>query len=372
VTGGWVLFELPRATAFYLALYLLTLIVHVVFMNYVLAGSLYLALVSLFTGGPRRRRQKSATALVLRDWMPFSVSAAITAGVAPLLFIQLLYQRAFYTANLLLFHRWMAILPVLIVGFYLTYVLKSRVIGGWPAALRAVVGVGAAACFLFTAWSWTENHLLSLQEERWPAFAASDHVMYFEPLLVARVILWCAGALPTMILVVSWQLLHRERSTVEPTPPGEVRTAAVLGWAGLAVAALTAAGYVAVARPELRATLTSTESLTCASAIAAGAFVLTVAWIIQWRSARLKLGALLTGSIAWLLSIAGMTALREIQRLSRMDLAALHEIHARVATRGGVLVFALSVVVNGVLIAWCFRIVRRGRAPVIRAPAGIQ
>ena len=41
----------------------------------------------------------------LRDWLPFVLSAAITAGIAPLLFVQILYQRAFYTANLLLFNR---------------------------------------------------------------------------------------------------------------------------------------------------------------------------------------------------------------------------------------------------------------------------
>ena len=66
-------------------------------------------------------------------------SAAITAGVAPLLFLQILYQREFYTANLLLFNRWMAILPVLIVGFYSLYLIKGDWLWQqrWP--LRAVV-----------------------------------------------------------------------------------------------------------------------------------------------------------------------------------------------------------------------------------------
>jgi hypothetical protein len=360
VTSGGVLFELPGVTAFYLALYLLTLIVHVVFMNYVLAGSGYLAFVSLFTGGPHRRRQKSATALVLRDWMPFAVSAAITAGVAPLLFIQILYQRAFYTANLLLFHRWMAILPVLIVGFYLTYVLKSRVIGGWPAVLRAAVGVGAAACFLFTAWSWTENHLLSLREVGWPEFAAANRLVYFEPVLIPRLVLWCAGALPTMVLIVSWQLWHQERSRGEPTPPGEVRVAAAMVWGGLLCAALAAGVYVALSPTELRAEFSTGEALTCASATVAGAAVLAVSWIGPWRSSRLGAGGLLAGSIAWFIAIAGMTLLREIQRLSCMNLAALQENHARAAARGGLYVFAFFLVVNVVLIAWCFRLVRRG------------
>src|SRR5262245_22520401 len=113
-------FGFPRATAFYLTLYVATLVIHVVFMNYVLAGSAYLA---WFTLAHRRddlaQDARDPLAFPLRDWMPFLLSAAITAGIAPLLFLQILYQRPFYTANLLLFNRWMAILPVLIVAFYL-------------------------------------------------------------------------------------------------------------------------------------------------------------------------------------------------------------------------------------------------------------
>ena len=44
-------FGFPPATAGYLTLYTFTLVIHVLFMNYVLAGTTYLAIVSLFTGG---------------------------------------------------------------------------------------------------------------------------------------------------------------------------------------------------------------------------------------------------------------------------------------------------------------------------------
>ena len=39
--------------------------------------------------------------------------------------IQVLYQHRMYTATLLLSHRFMAIVPVLIDGFYLLYLGKS-------------------------------------------------------------------------------------------------------------------------------------------------------------------------------------------------------------------------------------------------------
>ena len=86
---------LPLATAFYLTLYVLTLVIHVLFVSYVLAGTAYLAAVHFLPGHPAAPRHKGGAAEALRDWMPLALSGTITAGVAPLLFIQILYQRAF-------------------------------------------------------------------------------------------------------------------------------------------------------------------------------------------------------------------------------------------------------------------------------------
>src|SRR5687767_8980684 len=94
-------FGFPFPTAFYLTAYLASLMLHVVFMNYVLAGSAHLLGRAVLRGSQPDHSQVSE---VLRDWLPFMLSAAITAGIAPLLFLQILYRRQFYTANLLLFY----------------------------------------------------------------------------------------------------------------------------------------------------------------------------------------------------------------------------------------------------------------------------
>ena len=105
--------------SFYLVVYVVTLVVHVFLMAYVLAGSLWLAWATLFPGTESPPRTKQPMARILRDWMPFALSGAITAGVAPLLFVQILYAKQFYTANLLLGWRWMVVIPVLVLAFYL-------------------------------------------------------------------------------------------------------------------------------------------------------------------------------------------------------------------------------------------------------------
>src|SRR6476619_5547477 len=102
------------APSLWLALYLLTWALHAVFVGYVVIGSGY-ALV----------RPATALGAQVRDRLPFMLGCGITAGVAPLLFIQLLYQRKFYTTNLLLGPRWGAVVPALIVGFYALYLAKA-------------------------------------------------------------------------------------------------------------------------------------------------------------------------------------------------------------------------------------------------------
>ncbi len=65
-----------------LLLYLATLALHAVFVSYVLAGTAY-ALVC-----------RDALAATVRDRLPFMLGCGITAGVAPLLFVQLLHPGA--------------------------------------------------------------------------------------------------------------------------------------------------------------------------------------------------------------------------------------------------------------------------------------
>src|SRR3970040_919336 len=92
-------FGFPPPTAFYLSLYVLTLIIHVLFMSYVLAGAGYLTAVHLLPGGFADSRHRAPLAEILRDWMPFALSGAITAGVAPLLFVQILLPGPLFTST---------------------------------------------------------------------------------------------------------------------------------------------------------------------------------------------------------------------------------------------------------------------------------
>ena len=179
------------APALWLALYLLTLAMHVVLISFVVGGAAHALVAAL-------RRSPDPIAERARDLLPFMLGLGITAGVAPLLFLQLLYQRQFYSANLLLGPRWGAVVPALIAGFYALYFAKATARLRW----RRVALAGALACFLFVAWSWTEMHVLMQDEPGWAAMYAAGDRLHAQAGVLPRLLLWL-GAMATFYATLS-------------------------------------------------------------------------------------------------------------------------------------------------------------------------
>lgn len=355
-------FDLPAATALYVSLYVLTLAVHVVFMSYVLAGAGYVAVTTALG-----RARSDAAAGLLRDWLPFALGAAITAGVAPLLFVQILYRQGFYTANLLLFHRWMVVVPVLVIGFYLLYLGKSQVAERWGRAAGTAVTVAAFVCFAFTAYSWTENHLLALDHGAWAGFYAEGRMAYRSAGLAPRMMMWLSGAVPIMVIALGWQLVAaRAKGTAGAGgsgsrggdgPAGRLALMALLGMAAATVAAMV---YVrTLGELELTA-VRSVAARPYLLLIAGGMGAQAVAWLWQWRAGRLSTRLLMMASAGGGAAIVGTAAVREIVRMGTLSMGSLAGVHARAAEAGGFPVFCAFLVINTAVIVWCFRIARRG------------
>lgn len=377
-------FGFPFPTAFYLTVFVLTLVLHVVFMNYVLAGTAYIAWAGIFKGGDKQR-QKSPTALLLRDWMPFALSAAITAGVAPLLFIQILYKEPYYTANLLLLHRWMAILPVLIVAFYLCYVFKAKFIGEWKPAWRTLLGVGVFACIGFVAYSWTENHMLALQgREAWAGFYERGEIAHFEPVMIPRLAVLFFGAFPTLAMLAGWQVRglakkteEAERSEHALTPPGltptidadrarfEARRLAGIAFAGGILALLSGGAYFLVGGEALEDTLFSIMVWPWLVVGMAGFLAQMVAWAAIWQQAKLAFGWLSLATLGCVTGLLGVAVVREGVRLSHIDIAQYYSAHEAAARVGGLVVFLVFTVINAGLIIWATQLVRKGKKLVV-------
>lgn len=357
----------PSATAFYLTLYVLTFALHQFFMHYVVAGSLYVVWATVFPGRGEVPRSDQPLAATLRDWMPFMLSAAITAGVAPLLFVQIVYPRHFYTANLLLGWRWMIVIPVLIAAFYLLYLIKSSATVRWPYPLRAAVPITIVICFLFVGFCWSANHLLSNTESKWPEIYASGSVAP-PPLTTAlRMLVWIGGAFASMTLVAGWQL-----STSDETEGGAARTREIvrlswMSWIGLLVAAAAAAGYIADGGENTRSLVFSPLMMPYLVIAIVGIVLQAVAWATQLRRRRISRGILVSASFGCFFALVGAAVLRESLRLATVDVTSLYDHHTAAASIGGFFVFSVFAVVNSGLIVGCILLVRRGLAAVTRS-----
>ncbi len=125
-------FGFPWPTAIDLTLFVVAAAIYAIFMQYVLGGGIMLVAGALVPGVRRRlggRPRRSGLAViveVLRQSMPIMLILVIVAGIAPLLFLRLLYHRPFGTGNLLGYHRFLLMTPALIATAGLLYWIKIR------------------------------------------------------------------------------------------------------------------------------------------------------------------------------------------------------------------------------------------------------
>lgn len=337
---------LPLPSALYAVLLTTTFAVHLLAAQFLLGGSALLAVRALRAPGNR----DSLAGLVL-DWLPFAMGVTITLGVAPLLFVQIVDRHAFYTANLLLFHRWMALLPVLIVAFYLLYLQKAS------AGLRAhriwgrVLPGATFLCVLFVAVSWTENHLLSRHPEAWVDFYAGGALFFSTPELWARVATMLALSFPGLAVVGSW-LLRKRPDEQRIADAGRLARLALGGLlAGAVLAALTGASSSTAA--VLAQPFGLPWSLVAGTGAGISAFLLV---FVLRRRAPIGAGAL---TAAWGLGLLGIAGMREALRWSGADLERLAPLHAKAWTVGGLPVFVVCAILAAALLTLCALAVRR-------------
>lgn len=345
---------LPTPTAFYLVLYVATFVIHHGLMHYVVVGSIYVCCTS-YRG---RSAVSSGTSVsdVVRDWMPFALSAAITAGVAPLLFVQIVYPRNFYTANLLLSWRWMLVVPVLIVAFYLLYLIKSSFYSRRSFPIRLLLGATTAGCFLFVGFCWTANHLIANTEGRWPEIYATSSMMLPVVEVIQRTLIWVGGAAATFAVAVAWQIGPRRLG--DPTSR-QIKELAVVAAVGLITALAAGGWYLVTIGDEARTLLTGSFAGGYLLLAAVGAVLQVGGWLMAYRGQQISTRALVLVSAICAVTLFATAVGREAIRLSQLDIKQLYARHAEAAAIEGWVLFLVFAAVNGTLIGVCVWLVRR-------------
>ena len=350
---------LPTSTLIYIVLLIATYALHAIFMQYTIGGALW-TLGAAIRGrfSPSANASRDVLAIVVRDWLPSAVSGAITAGIAPLLFVQIVYQKSFYTANLLLFNRWMLLLPALIIAIYALYVVKAHKFarGRFVKSLAAAV---ATALIAYTGLAFVENHLLSLQPAAWPAiYGGTAHGPRVEQIAL-RFGMWLFAALPTFAMLAAWQLRLGAGDANDSDRTESARPLAIFALLSTCVAM----GIAFVAWHVAHG-----ESNVLASRIGLGALIALFAAqtlsIPCWLTIATRRS--LNGGVLWLLfglslaSIFAAAILREAHRLAL--LAGTNAAPREPAPVGGLAIFLIFTLLGVGTVVWITRTVARSLA----------
>ncbi len=193
---------LPGPLWLFHVLLVLTFFLHVLFLNLAVGGGLLAAVGHALSGG-RREDPRATLAARLTRINGYAVSLAITTGIAPLLFVQVLYQQTFYTATILIGWAWFGLLLLLLGGYYALYLYKFR---GAPSG-RSGGGLWvwlSAAAFVGIAMVQVAVQLLHAQPERWSEAAAGRWSVLADPTYVPRLLHFLLAAVAFSALVVAW------------------------------------------------------------------------------------------------------------------------------------------------------------------------
>jgi hypothetical protein len=172
-------------------LLMLTFPLHLIAMNAML-GSALIAFTAHFLPGRLHRELSHELAKAL----PFLVAFTINFGVAPLLFINVIYGHLFYTSTVLMGIFWLAVIPILIIAYYIVYIydFSFEKLGG-----MAVAAILAALLLLLTVGFLFSNNMTMMiaptSWSRWFGTPGGTLLNMADPTLPSRYLHIITGSL---------------------------------------------------------------------------------------------------------------------------------------------------------------------------------
>lgn len=178
-----------------------TFVLHLIPMNMTVGGLIILAQGELSQkfSEPMRRW--------IVGYLPVTTAFTVTTGVAPLLFLQVLYGQLFFPAAVLIAWAWFLVILALLLGYYgiYAYTLASERLGRW----RGWVIIGSTVLFLYIAFAF--NNVITLMStpfrwwDLWQERNPSVHfnLNLWEPTLFPRFAHFVLGAIAVAGIVAA-------------------------------------------------------------------------------------------------------------------------------------------------------------------------
>jgi len=193
-------------------LLVLTFVLHILAMNLVLGGGA-LALWARWRSGKGEVGERISRDVAKK--LPLFLPAAITLGIAPLLFLQVLYGQYFYTSSILMAWPWFLVLVALTATYYGFYYVSFRI--GRPGRGVGVVLLCSMILVLAIGFLFSNNLTLSQVPERWAekylASSSGWHLNLTEPTLFPRFLHFVVAAVAVgglLLVLFSWANWKRD------------------------------------------------------------------------------------------------------------------------------------------------------------------
>jgi hypothetical protein len=360
--GSWTLpqpepLPLPAPVWLLWGLLMLTFVLHVLAMNVLVGGSVMAAYFRV-----RGRADAYARAAITRfsRAAPVLVAATVTLGVAPLLFLQVLYGRLFFVSSILMAWLWLAIVPGLMIVYAGTYVLafRSQALRQLPSWWHLViVGLLAAIAFVYTS-----NMTLMLRADQFRALyeasSAGFHLNLTDPTLWARWIHMMLGAVAVAGLVLA--LYGASRSAAEPDAAAWMwRTG--IAWSAAATALNVLAGFWWALRLPMfalqRLTMPGVPGALFVVSVFAGVMTAMLLVVLARRDAS-RVAAWIAG-LAMLVTMTTMIGVRDQIRAAALDRAGFVPVQWVLTQWTPIALFVILLITALALVGWMAYVLHR-------------
>jgi hypothetical protein len=208
---------------------IVTFAIHLVFMNAML-GSSIIALAGLL----RRGAGRLADARTGRAVVPSLIAFTINSGVAPLLFVHVLYGHFLFTSSVLMAWWWLSVVGLLLLAYAGAYIVDFR----FDALnrLRTALLTGIAGLLMAVAFIFSCNMTLMLSPQHWLRYLAHPTgtlLSLADPMLLPRYLHFLTASVAVGGLAMAWMWRRREKSGEHDARHGRHRA---MGWYNVATA----------------------------------------------------------------------------------------------------------------------------------------
>jgi hypothetical protein len=188
-----------------------TFTLHLLCMNAMLG----LGIIALFNSFSQKP-DALATSRQISTKLPYTIAFTVNMGVAPLLFIQVLYGQFIYTSSVLMAAYWISIVLIMLLAYYSAYLydFKFDAFGSRRSIFIAV----SVVLLLIVAFIFSNNMTLMLLPAEWPRYFTKPGGILLnlsEPTLIPRYLHFVTSAVAVggLFLAIMWKIKGRRFNT---------------------------------------------------------------------------------------------------------------------------------------------------------------